>query len=162
MIRRIAAAVVATTAIAVSVAVLATPASAAKKKPTGPAATVIKDCTKSSTGLLRYRYSARVLNLAKKQVKGDVAEYTACLDAIKIQLRRANATVSGKISGKAGTLALLYKGRVVDSLAAKRGKSVTFKVQPGSYVLRANNKKSCSVKVTAVKKKTVRATVTCR
>jgi hypothetical protein len=167
MTRRIAAAaatVAMTTLIALSVAVLASPAGAAKKpkKPAGPAAAVIKDCTKSSTGLLKNRYSARVLNLAKKEVKGDVAEYTACLDAIKAQLRRANATVSARISGKPGTLTLLYKGRVVDSLAVKRGKSVSFKVLAGGYVLRANNKKSCSAKVTAKAKKTVKAAVVCR
>ncbi|MDO8188024.1 hypothetical protein Q5424_26735 [Conexibacter sp. JD483] len=167
MTRRIAAAaatVAMTTLIALSVAVLATPAGAAKKpkKPTGPAATVIKDCTKSSTGLLKNRYSARVLNLAKKEVKGDIAEYTGCLDAIKAQLRRANATVSARISGKPGKLTLLYKGRVVDELAVKRGKSVTFKVLPGRYTARANGKKKCVASVTARAKKTARVAVVCR
>ena len=168
MSRRIAAAVTAVamaTLLAATVAVLATPAGAAKKKPkkpTGIVATVLKDCTNSPTGLLQRRYSVRVLNLAKKQIKGDVAEYTGCLDAIKAQLRRSNATVSARISGKPGKLTLLYRGKVVDELAVKRGKSVAFKVMAGRYAVRANGKRSCSATVTARAKKTVKVAVVCR
>lgn len=154
------------TLIALLVALVAAPAGEAK--PRGIVKTVVKDCSNSATGLLRYRYSARVLNLAKREVKGDVAEYTGCLDAIKAQLRRTRATVVARVvrhrGGRAvaGRLTLLYKRRVVDALAVKRGKSVTFKVQPGRYVVRANGKRRCAVTVTAKARKQVRAAVVCR
>jgi hypothetical protein len=169
MTRRIAggrSAVVCAALIALLVALVAAPAGQAK--PRSIVKTVVKDCSKSSTGLLRHRYSARVLKLAKRAVKGDLAEYTGCLDAINAQLRRTRATVVARVVRRAGgpavagRVTLLYKRRVVDELAVKRGKSVTFKVQPGRYVVRADGKRRCTATVTAKPRKKVRAAVVCR
>ncbi|ADB52567.1 hypothetical protein [Conexibacter woesei] len=169
---RLLAAGTATVLTAVLVALVAVaPASArgraAAKAPT--AVTVVKDCARSDTGALKRRYSARVLRQALRRIRGDLAEYTNCYDAVKAQLRRSNATIVAGIRRSSrgafakGRLALLdSRGRTVDVLDVRRGKRVTFKVVKGSYTLRANNRRACSVTVTAKARKTVRASVVCR
>lgn len=157
--------------VALLVAIAATPAGAAKQKPkqpTGIVATVLRDCSSSATGLLTRRYSARVLKLAKQRVRGDIAEYTGCTDAIKAQLRTTRATVVARVVRRAGGAArpgrvtLLHRGRVADDLSVGRGKSVTFKVVPGRYVLRADGRRRCVATVTAKAKKIARVAVVCR
>jgi len=43
---------------------------------------IIKDCSNSDTGLLKGSYSKADLRAARKLVRGDIAEYTGCADAI--------------------------------------------------------------------------------
>lgn len=150
----------------------AAPATAARARarPRGTAVTkrIIKECTRSSTGLLKNRYSVRVLRQALKQVSGDVAEYTGCTDAIKAQLRRSKSNVIAGVRTRAGgpltagSVTLLFKGKVVDTLAVRRGKSATFKVQAGSYAVRANGNRRCTLRVSVRARRTVRAAVLCR
>lgn len=58
--------------------------------------TILDDCSNSPTGLLQGSYSKGDLRKAIKGVRGDVAEYTGCYDAITAELRRrAPATNDG-------------------------------------------------------------------
>jgi hypothetical protein len=154
--------------VASLVAVLATSHAGAANRQTSATRAVINDCAGSATGLLRHRYSARVLRLSLKRMAGDVDEYTGCRDAIRHQLRRTNATIvagirRGAASGRGkGRLALLHRGRTVDALAVRRGATVTFKVVPGTYALRADGRRRRTVRVVAKQRTTVRASTSCR
>lgn len=78
--------------VAVLGAVTAAPAGAAS----GDA--IIRDCSNSDTGLLKGTYTKSDLRAARKLVRGDVAEYTGCYDAIQLALRarpRTNSTDGG-------------------------------------------------------------------
>lgn len=82
--------------VAVLGAVAAAPASAAS----GDA--IIRDCSNSDTGLLKGTYTKSDLRAAQKLVRGDVAEYTGCYDAIQAALRarpRTNDTSGGGNGG---------------------------------------------------------------
>lgn len=154
--------------VASLVAVLATSQAGAANRQTRATRVVINDCSGSATGLLRHRYSARVLRLSLKRMAGDVDEYTGCRDAIRHQLRRSKATIVAGIRRSAaggrvkGRVVLLHRGRTVDALAVRRGATVTFKVAPGTYSLRANGRRRCTVRVVARQRTTVRASTICR
>jgi hypothetical protein len=104
--------------------------------------------------------------LARRRCNQD--EYTGCRDAIRHQLRRTNATIVAGVRRAAaggrvkGRVALLHRGRTVDALAVRRGATVTFKVVPGTYALRADGRRRCTVRVVAKQRKTVRASTICR
>lgn len=154
--------------VAALVAVLATSQAGAASSSTRAVRAVINDCSGSATGLLRHRYSARVLRLSLRRMSGDVREYTGCRDAIRAQLRRSRATIVAGIRRSAaggrvkGRVALLQRGRTVDALDVRRGATVTFKVAPGTYALRADGRARCTVRVTVKQRKTIRTSVICR
>lgn len=68
-------------------AVLALGASAATAS-ASTADTIIRDCSSSDTGLLKGSYSKADLRSARKLVRGDIAEYTGCMDAINEALSK--------------------------------------------------------------------------
>ncbi|MDO8210030.1 hypothetical protein [Conexibacter sp. CPCC 206217] len=82
------------------VAVLGTVAAAPASAASGDA--IIRDCSNSDTGLLKGTYSKSELRAARKLVRGDIAEYTGCYDAIEAALRarpRTNDTSGGGGNG---------------------------------------------------------------
>ncbi|MDW5596518.1 hypothetical protein VSS74_19380 [Conexibacter stalactiti] len=153
--------------VASLIAVLATSQAGAANRPTRATRAVINDCAGSPTGLLQNRYSARVLRLSLRRMSGDVREYTGCRDAIRQQLRRSHATIVAGIRRSAaggrvkGRVTLLHRGRTVDALAVRGGRTVTFKVAPGTYALRADGRRRCTVRVVARQRMTLRASVVC-
>ncbi|HST39398.1 MAG TPA: hypothetical protein VLK58_07805 [Conexibacter sp.] len=56
---------------------------------------------------------------------------------------------------------LLYRGRTVDVLTVKRGRAVTFRVVPGTYALRADGRRRCTVRVVTKQRKTIRVSTIC-
>jgi hypothetical protein len=56
---------------------------------------IIKDCSNSPTGLLTGSYSKSDLRDARKLVRGDIAEYTGCMDAINAALSARSASNGG-------------------------------------------------------------------
>lgn len=170
MHRLFTASIAAAVAAALLVAVAAAPAGARRAASKAPTAqTVIKNCASSATGSLTRPFSARLLRAANRKIRGDLAEYTNCYDAVRRQLRRSNATVVAGIARSAGgsfvkgKVALLdRRGRTVDVRTVRAGKRTSFKVVKGVYTVRANGRKACSASVTAKAKKTRRVTVVCR
>jgi hypothetical protein len=154
--------------IAALVAVLATSQAGAARRAPNLTYDVIADCSGSATGNLRHRYSARVLRRSLRRMSGDVREYTGCRDAIRAQLRRAKATVVVGVRGRsggplrAGRIVLLHRGRTVDALDVRRGRTVTFEVTPGTYAARADARARCTTRLTVRQRRTVRASVICR
>lgn len=123
---------------------LATP-TAGISSSNGQTAQILYDCATSRTGLLQRTYSVRVLRIAQRELPGDVADYTGCPDAIRLQIEQSTATVSASIrrtkrgGAVAGRIALLdRRGRLVDALSVKRHQGANFRVLPGSYVVRAD------------------------
>jgi hypothetical protein len=74
----------------------ATSASASK------ANAIIKDCSTSDTGLLKGSYSKADLRAARKLVRGDVAEYTGCMDAINDALSGGGGNGNGSNGNNGG------------------------------------------------------------
>ncbi len=64
---------------------------------------IIKDCSNSQTGLLTGSYSKSDLRDARKLVRGDIAEYTGCMDAINAALNRSDGSGSNNNGGNSGT-----------------------------------------------------------
>ncbi|MDO8188023.1 hypothetical protein Q5424_26740 [Conexibacter sp. JD483] len=156
---------------AYSAVALATPYAGAGSdaRDDGQSAQILYDCSTSRTGLLQRAYSVRVLRIALRELPGDVADYTGCPDAIRLQIEQATATVTATIrrakrgSAIAGRVALLdRRGRLVDQLTVKRHQGANFRVVPGRYVVRANGKRRCSANVVAKRWRTAEATVVCR
>lgn len=56
---------------------------------------IIRDCTRSDTGYLKGSYTVRDLRRALKEVRGDIAEYTGCYDAIKAAIASARRPRAG-------------------------------------------------------------------
>lgn len=56
---------------------------------------IIRDCTRSDTGYLKGSYTVRDLRRALKEVRGDIAEYTGCYDAIKAAIASARRPTTG-------------------------------------------------------------------
>lgn len=132
-------------------------------------AQILLDCARSQTGMLQRTYSVRVLRIALRDLPGDVADYTGCPDAIRLQIEESTATVAATIrrtkrgTALAGSLALLdTRGRTVDTLAVRRHQGANFRVKPGRYVVRANGKRRCSVDVVAKRWRTAETVVVCR
>jgi hypothetical protein len=64
---------------------------------------IIKDCSNSQTGLLTGSYSKSELRDARKLVRGDIAEYTGCMDAINAALNRSDGSGSNGSGGNSGS-----------------------------------------------------------
>lgn len=64
---------------------------------------IIKDCSNSQTGLLTGSYSKSELRDARKLVRGDIAEYTGCMDAINAALNRSSGSGSNSNGGNNGS-----------------------------------------------------------
>ncbi|MDO8184043.1 hypothetical protein Q5424_02595 [Conexibacter sp. JD483] len=62
---------------------------------------IIKDCSTSPTGLLTGSYAKSDLRDARKLVRGDIAEYTGCMDAINAALN-ARAPDNGNNNSNGG------------------------------------------------------------
>jgi hypothetical protein len=132
------------------------------------AARVLFDCSDSSTGLLRHTYSERVLRIALRRIRGDVAEYTGCTDAVLFALRRTRATVEvgirrtrhGRLA--AGRISLLAQdGRSADVIDVRRGERARFDVAPGHYRARVDGRRGCTVRVRATRWRTASVNVLC-
>jgi hypothetical protein len=133
------------------------------------AARVLYDCATSRTGLLQHVYSVRVLRIAQHRISGDIAEYTGCNDAVRAAIRSSSGNVVASIrrsrrgGAVAGRIALLdLRGRAVDVIDVRRGERAHFRVIPGRYLVRANGRRSCTVKVRATSWRTASASVVCR
>lgn len=138
----------------------------AVKPPT--TAQVLKNCTNSRTGAFTRPYSARVLKLARKKVRGDIAEYTNCFDAVRLALRRAKSTIVVGIRKRsggryvAGQVVLRDKrNRVVDALTARAGKRVTFVVPRGTYKLQVGTLRGCTRTVSVRARRKLSTAITC-
>lgn len=147
---------------------LATPTSGLSDR-NDQTAQILLDCAQSRTGMLQRTYSVRVLRIALRDLPGDVANYTGCPEAIRLQIEASTATVSATIrrtkrgSALAGSLALLdTRGRTVDRLTVRRHQGANFRVKPGRYVVGANGKRRCSVDVIAKRWRTAETVVVCR
>lgn len=63
---------------------------------------IIRDCSSSPTGMLQGTYTRRDLRRALPHASsGDTAEYTSCVDAIKLALRRGGGSSGGGPGGDA-------------------------------------------------------------
>jgi hypothetical protein len=143
MHRRIAA-IIALLALSTAAAMPTAASAAARRRPVAKAIKaptanqVLKNCTSSNTGYLSRPYSVRVLKQARKKVRGDIAEYTGCFDAVKTALRRAKSRIVVGIRARsggryvAGQIVLRDKrNRVVDAVGVRAGKRVNVRRAQG-------------------------------
>lgn len=165
----IGAAVFACAGTAAGTAAALTTTGTAEREPSAQTARILYDCASSRSGLLQNRYSVRVLRIAQREIPGDVADYTSCPEAIRTAIDESTSTISATIRrtrrGRpvAGTLALLdLRGRVVDELRVRGGNGANFRVEPGRYRLRANDRRNCLVNVTARDWRTTETRVICK
>lgn len=133
------------------------------------AARVLYDCASSRTGLLQHTYSVRVLRIAQRHIRGDVAEYTGCTEAVKTALRRPHGSIVAGVKHSrrgglaAGRITLLdLRGRKVDVLRVRRGERALFAVAPGRYRVRADGRRACTADVRASAWRTASVNVICR
>jgi hypothetical protein len=136
------------------------------KPPT--AGVVIKNCTRSRTGLLTRPFSARVLRVTRKKIRSDVAEYTNCFDALRAGLRRAKSKIVVGIRKRsggryvAGQVVLRdARGRVVDARVVRAGKRTSFLVPRGRYKLQDGTLRGCTRSIAIRPRKTVTTAVVC-
>jgi hypothetical protein len=85
-------------ALAVFGGVAAAPAGAAS----ATANAIIDDCSSSPTGMLQRTYAKSDLRDAQGLLRGDVAEYTGCNDAIRAALRDSPGSSSDGTGGNSG------------------------------------------------------------
>lgn len=131
-------------------------------------ARILLDCATNRWGWLSRPYSVRALRVAQRDIPRDVAEYTSCPDAIRMAISNATARVSVTIrrtrrgAAAAGRVTLLSpSGRMVDLLEVDRRQSAEFQVPPGTYVVRADGRRRCSLRVKADEWRTARARIVC-
>jgi hypothetical protein len=136
------------------------------KPPT--AAQVIRNCTRSRTGAFTLPYTVRVLRVARRAMRGDIAEYTSCFDAYKLALRRAKSKIVVGIRKRsrggyvAGQVVIRDKrGRLLDAVRVRAGKRTTFVVPKGTYKLGVGTLRGCTRTVTVRARRTLSTALTC-
>lgn len=136
------------------------------KPPT--AAQVIRNCTRSRTSYFTLPYTVRVLKIARKRMRGDIAEYTSCVDSYKVALRRAKSRIVVGIRKRsggsyvAGQVVIRDKrNRVLDAVSVRAGKRTTFVVPKGTYKLQAGTLRGCTRTVTVRARRKLSTAITC-